>query len=108
VVDNGYDYINILFIKLTMELYRFLLKKGALHKFKRNWLKHRYYHSAPKPIQDKEFNEWIQLWDGHPDAIRWAFDWEKAKHGRMHTTIVFAYWLRIDSKWRKHLKKEKI
>ena len=41
-----------------MKLYDFLFQKGVLRKFKRNWLRYRYYHRASKSIQDKEFNDW--------------------------------------------------
>ena len=78
-----------------MKLYDFLFEKGALRKFKRNWLRWRYYHRADKSIQDKMFNDWLELYDENPFAIRMAFKWTKSKE---------KYWSRIDSDWRNFIK----
>jgi len=88
-----------------MKLYDFLFEKGVLRKFKRNWLRYRYYHRAPKPTQDKMFNDWLdkmfndwlELWGENPYAIRMAFRWSLAKYGKDK------YWSRIDSEWRMYL-----
>ena len=80
-----------------MKLYDFLFEKGALRKFKRNWLRYNYYHRADKPTQDKAFNSWLKLWGENPDAIMVAFRWSRTKYGRKK------YWSHIDNDWRMYL-----
>ena len=81
-----------------MKLYDFLFEKGALRKFKRNWLRYRYYHRADKPTQDKEFNAWLERWGESSGAIVIAFRWSIAKYGKDK------YWSRIDNEWRDFIK----
>ena len=80
-----------------MKLYDFLFEKGVLRKFKRNWIIYNYHSRESVSAQDKMFNDWLNAWGEHPDAIRMAFTWSKAKHGK------YEYWSRIDSEWRMYL-----
>ena len=77
-----------------MKLYDFLFEKGVLRKFKRNWIIYNYHSRESVSAQDKMFNDWLELYDENPFAIRMAFKWTKSKE---------KYWSRIDSEWRMYL-----